>query len=432
MKTRRLPQLKKVKTIREIHEYRLVTNGLRVLWVQRPNSDVATSDIVYLVGSRDEARGETGIAHMLEHMLFKPTTFDKKRKRDSDSMIFEREVGVILNANTWKDRTSYFFSYPKEHIERALRIEAERMQNVLLNDAEFLPEQGNVLSEYDMRAGDEGHILETEMRGNAYHAHPYGHETIGYRADIETYTIEKLKKFYRKYYSPQNAVLIISGDFTEREIKKMVSEKFGKLKNPHESFSRAQYFEPRQEGQRRSIIEHPSSVQMLGIGIKHDAFPTTGWFEASVILDLLAGEADSILYKKLIDSGHATRIDVGLEPTREQNLGGIFITLSGKTSHEAVEEMTLETIRGLTARDIRPFLKRTIVKNLFEEASARETSLGYVDTLVEYVSADAWEHFFESEKILRNIKPNDVKQRITQLFQDSNLTIGHFKGMHNV
>ena len=213
------PRLQKITSEQEITEYKLTSNDLRVLYVHRPGTGVVTSDIVYMVGSRDEARGETGIAHMLEHMLFKPTTFDIERGDDSAAMRFERETGINLNANTWKDRTSYYFSYPKEHFDRALRIEAERMRSVVLTDTEFKPEQANVLSEFDMYAGDEQFSLSVQMMASAFHSHPYGHETIGFREDIAAYTTDKLKAFYDTFYAPTNATLIIFEDVSEKEMK---------------------------------------------------------------------------------------------------------------------------------------------------------------------------------------------------------------------
>ena len=100
--------IRKIKKVGGITEYLLTSNGLRILFAPRKGTNVVTSNIVYFVGSRDEARGETGIAHMFEHMLFKPTSFDASQKKEAASMRFEKEVGVVLNANTWKDRTSYF------------------------------------------------------------------------------------------------------------------------------------------------------------------------------------------------------------------------------------------------------------------------------------------------------------------------------------
>ena len=161
---------KHIQTIKDIAEFRL-QNGLRVLHKEHKGTGVITTNITYKVGARNEKRGETGIAHMLEHMLFKPTKADIKKKIDSGAMQFERETGCILNANTWKDRTTYFFSYPKQYFSRALRIEAERMHGVVLTDAEFQPERNNVLSEFDMYFGDPQFALSLEMVSSAFHSH---------------------------------------------------------------------------------------------------------------------------------------------------------------------------------------------------------------------------------------------------------------------
>jgi len=425
---RPLARLSKIKKVKNITEFVLSSNKLRILFVPRPNTGVVTTDIVYHVGSRDEARGETGIAHMLEHMLFKPTTHDIKRKTDAGAMHFEREVGVILNANTWKDRTSYFFSYPKEHFSRALRIEAERMQNVILTSKEFLPEQGNVLSEFDMYAGNEEYALSTEMHGTAFYSHPYGHETIGHREDIEAYTPEKLDKFYKKFYTPSNAVLIIAGDISELEMKKDIIKHFGNLRNSNEITKRTEFVEPKQRGKRTVTVKKPSTTQILGFGVKHSAFPTQEWFETLIIFNLLAGDSDSILYKALVDTEYAVRINTSIEPSREENLGELFITLTNKASHLEIEKMVQNIIQNISSKDITAFLKRTIAKNLLEESIQRESGLGYVSTLVEYVSADAWEKFFDSEKILKKITPSQIKKQIQKLFTEDQLTIGYFHG----
>lgn len=416
------------KKVGEITAYKLTSNDLRVLFVHRPGSGVVTSDIVYLVGSRDEARGETGIAHMLEHMLFKPTQADIKRKTDSGAMHFERETGVILNANTWKDRTSYYFSYPVEHFDRALRIEAERMHGVVLTDVEFKPEQTNVLSEFDMYAGDEEFSLAVQMAGAAFESHTYGHETIGFRDDIAAYTVEKLRAFYEKYYAPNNATLIIVGDVTEVIMKEMVTKHFAKLKKSKTLEAKLVLKEPKQEGPRTVVVKRPSTTNVYALGVKHDAFPSQSWFEAMAIFDMLAGSSDSVLSKALIDTGLAVNIHTSLEPTREANLGVIYITLTKKSTHASMHNALQKILTSLTTQTIAPYLKKTIAKALTGEFETRENSLGYTSELVEYVSAGAWDQFFDSEKILKKISAANVKKRIDILFNEDNTTIGHFIG----
>ena len=427
-KSKTTPLLKKVAHVHGISEYVLVHNDLRVLFVEQKGTGVITSDIVYAVGSRDEARGETGIAHMLEHMLFKPTRSDLKRKTDSGAMCFERETGVVLNANTWKDRTSYFFSYPKEYFERALQIEADRMHGVVLSDAEFKPEQTNVLSEFDMYAGDEYFSLAVEMMGSAFRSHTYGHETIGTREDIEGYTVEKLTAFYKKYYTPQNATLIIVGDVSEKLMKEGVTKHFAHLTNTAPKTPRLVLKEPKQEGVRTITIKRPSSRQIYALGVKHEHFPSQGWIEGMAVFDMLTSGKDSILYKRLVDTGLATTIEHTFEPSREQNLAIIYITLTDKISHEKLHTTLKEIINSLTLKDISLYLKKTIARLLMNECLARENSLNFTSELVEYVSAGAWKHFFDTEKLMSQITGAHIQERMKALFDEKNTTIGYFIG----
>lgn len=420
--------LKKIKKVGEITEYRLTTNNLRVLFVPRVGTEIVTSNIVYFVGSRDEARGETGIAHMFEHMLFKPTTFDAAKKLEASCMRFEREVGITLNANTWKDRTTYYFSYPKEHFNRALKIEAERMQHTILDETEFEPERRNVLSEFDMYAGDEYFALSVAMNAAAFESHPYGHETIGFREDIEAYTTEKLKRFYAAHYTPENAVLIIVGDISEKEMKEGVTKHFATLPTSKTFLPRQIFREPKQEGLRTVTVERKSTKHILSLGIKHDAFPSIAWAETMVALELLAGGEDSILYKSLVDTGRAVSVGFSLEPTREGGLGALNVTLTKAGSHEMIYEVIRTELKKLNTKTIAPYLKKTIARVLMSEALERENSLAYVASLVEYVSAGAWETFFDSEKILTAIHAKDVLSRMQKLFDPRQMTIGYFIG----
>ncbi len=241
------PALKKVRTVGDISEFVLTSNGIHILYVNRPGTGVITSNILYKVGSRDESRGETGLAHMLEHMLFRQTKRNLAEGSKPSAMLFESEIGANLNANTWKDRTTYCFSYPKEHFDRALSIEAERMTELVITDETFKPEQTNVLSEFDSYAGDEKFLIATQMCPTTFHSHPYSHETIGYREDIESFTTEKLMRFYRKYYTPQNAVLIIVGDVSEATMKKSVLFHFLKCPTSETFIERVKIIEPSQE-----------------------------------------------------------------------------------------------------------------------------------------------------------------------------------------
>lgn len=427
-RTTNTPVLKKKKTINALSLYELNTNGLRVLFMPTPNDGIVTSHIVYKVGSRDEARGETGLAHMLEHMLFKPTTHDLKRGIDSAAMQFERETGVILNANTWKDRTCYYFSYPRQYVERALQIESERMRDTVLSDAEFIPERANVLSEFDMYAGDEDFVLSVDIVGTALHAHPYGHETIGYREDIESYTCEKLQQFYNTHYTPDNATLIIVGDISESEMKKVVVRHFGHIPSSSHRLPRLSVREPAQKGMRTTHVKRLSQKNILTLAFPHAGFPSKEWYETMVLLALLAGDDDSLLHKQFVDRGLALKITATLEPTFDKNIGMLSVHLTKKTNHEKMYRDIQKCIAHLTRVEIKPYLKKIIAKHITDERVTRSSSLGLAQELVEFESAYAWERFFESEQMLRSITADDILVRARETFNEDTLTVGSFIG----
>ena len=426
--SKNVPGFTFIKKIKGISQYTLNANGMTILHNEISDTEVLTTNITYKVGARDEVAGESGVAHMLEHMLFKPTTQDLKRKIDSSAMEFERETGCVLNANTWKDRTTYFFNYPKEYFERALQIEAERMLDVVLTDKEFLPERNNVLSEFDMYNGDPHFAMNVQMVCSAFQSHPYGHETIGFREDIERYTPEKLDVFYKNYYRPDNATMTIVGDISLADALSGVKAQFEKLQNPTTPIPRNDTTEPKQEGLRRTSITRPSSTNLVVIGVKHGGFPDTSWLQTSVLFSLLAGGSDSILYKKLVDTGLATAVDGAIEPTSEVNLGMVTITLAPGVSHEEIEKKTLTIIRDLKTKDIAKLLKKNIQGEITHEIFARGSSVSIAMDLTEYIAAGSWDSYFKTVDELKEVKPADVLNLSKKLFTETQMTIGYFIG----
>ena len=411
-----------------VSEYLLKTNGLRVLYHHRPNTGVITTNITYFVGARDETRGETGVAHMLEHMLFKPTVADLKAGIDSASMQFERETGCVLNANTWKDRTTYFFSYPTEHFHRALKIEAERMNGVILTDDSLAPERSNVLSEFDMNNGDPYFGLSVGMVGTAYHSHPYGHETIGYREDIEQYTAATLERFYRFYYRPDNAVMMVIGDIDENTALTAVKKHFGGIVKPTTTIPRFHIKEFKQEGLRRVNVERPSELNIVSIGVKHAGFPSDDWFTVSALLEVLTSGPESVLRKALVDTGIATNVEGMLEPTSEENIGTLTITLTEGHKHLTVEAQVLKIIRALDLKTVTPLLKKVKAKLLTDELFARDSSLRIAAELTEYVASGHWTAYAKTTTILENITPAKVLKAASDHFVENQMTIGYFIG----
>lgn len=416
-----------VKTASEISEYVLKSNGLRVLYLNRPDTGVVTTNITYLVGARDEARGETGVAHMLEHMLFKPTETDVKAGRDSASMQFERETGCILNANTWKDRTTYFFVYPTEYFDKAVSIEAERMFGTIITDESLAPERANVLSEFDMNNGDPYFALSVAMCGTAYHSHPYGHETIGYREDIEQYTAAALERFYRLYYRPDNAVFMVAGDVDIKTALTSIKKHFGNLKKPDTTIPRHSIKEFKQEGLRRVEVKRPSETNIIALGIKHAGFPSREWFITSALLNVLTDGPESILHKALIDTGIATSVDGSLEPTSQENIGFLTVTLAQGQNHAKIEKKVFDLIEALTVAEVAPLFKKVKAKEITDELFARDNSHRIIQDLTEYTAAGDWTMYTKTIALLETITVKEILAART-LFAMDNMTIGYFIG----
>jgi zinc protease len=420
-----------VKTTGGISEYVLKANGLRVLYLNRKGTGVITTNITYLVGARDEARGETGLAHMLEHMLFKPTEADVAAKRDSASMQFERDTGCVLNANTWKDRTTYFFKYPSEYFAQAIKIEAERMNGTIITDESLAPERSNVLSEFDMNNGDPYFALSVAMCGTAYHSHPYGHETIGYREDIEQYNAAALERFYRAYYRPDNAVMMVVGDVDIKTALTTIKKYFGSIQKPTTVIPRYTINEFKQEGLRRVEVQRPSELNIIALGIKHGGFPTKEWYTAQTLLAVLSAGPESILHKALVDTGIATSIEGMLEPTSEENLGYLTITLAEKQNHTEIEKKVLQIINGLTLAEVTPLLKKVQAREITEELFARDNSHRITQDLTEYTAAGDWTAYTKTLNVLKSISPKDIHSAAKHLFVSERMTIGYFIGIQS-
>lgn len=417
---------KLIKTVGLITEYKHKTNDLTVLYANFPGTGVVTTNITYLVGSRDEVTGETGLAHMLEHMLFKPTQSDLRQKKDSGAMRFEREVGVILNANTWKDRTTYFFSMAKEDLNRALAIEADRMQNVVLTDKEFQPERGNVLSEFDMYNGRPDFALGVAMTAAAFQAHPYKHETIGFREDIAGYTIDQLQSFYRRFYRPNNAVLMVFGDVTTNEALELVDRNFAPLA-PGEPIVRHTTTEPKPEGTRRVEIVRPGTVNLLSLGLRHDGFTTSEWLETYALGTILTDGPDAILNRAFIDTGLATTIDFSIEPLRDPNLATLTLTLADRSRHEDIESKLLKVVSEIDANTLNKKLKGLLPRLKKQEAFERASSLGLAMDLTEYVAVLDWTNYDKHHKLIAKLTGKRLKERLTEAFATKNQIIGYYR-----
>ena len=221
-------QLDKITSVEGITEYRLQTNGLRILLFPDLSKPTITVNMTYLVGSRHENYGETGMAHLLEHLMFKGT-----KKHPAIDQEFNQR-GVRYNGSTWLDRTNYYETMPAtdEDLEFGIRLEADRMVNSYVKREDLMSEMTVVRNEFEAGENNPQNILSQRMTAVAYEWHNYGKSTIGNRSDIERVPIENLQAFYRKYYQPDNVVLIVAGKFDEAKALALVQKYLGSIPKP--------------------------------------------------------------------------------------------------------------------------------------------------------------------------------------------------------
>ncbi|CAM9620273.1 unnamed protein product, partial [Phaeothamnion confervicola] len=293
----------KVASIEGVTEYRL-DNGLRVLLVPDGSIDTVMVHITYMVGSRHEGYGEKGMAHLLEHMLFKGTAKHPKLKEDFSRM------GVRYNGTTSYDRTNYFetLAATPANLDWALSVEADRMVNAFVRKEDLDSEMTVVRNEFESGENNAGRVLRQRMMQLAFPWHNYGNSVIGSRSDIENVPIDKLRAFYRMFYQPDNAVLIIGGKFEERQAIDSVVRNFGALPKPARKLPVFYTTEPTQDGERSVVLRRTGDTAMVSAQYRvpsgsHEDYPAV-----DVLVYLMSTQPTGRLHRAIVQKNIASAV----------------------------------------------------------------------------------------------------------------------------
>ncbi|MDP1522968.1 MAG: pitrilysin family protein, partial [Methylotenera sp.] len=282
-----------------IQEYKL-SNGLKIIVQEDHRSPVVVSQVWYRAGSIDEVNGKTGVAHVLEHMMFKGTS---KVPAGQFSRLIAA-AGGKENAFTSTDYTCYFQQLEKSHLPLAFKLEADRMANLKLTKKEFDKEIKVVMEERRWRTDDKPQSMVNEaFQGAAYRAHPYSRPVVGFMNDLENMTYEDAREWYQNWYAPNNATLVVVGDVKAKEVYKLAQQHFGKLK-PKVLPARKPQVEPAQIGERNVIVKAPAKQSYLLMGYHVPAIvdPENDWepYALEVLAGVLSGNPASRLNQKLV------------------------------------------------------------------------------------------------------------------------------------
>ena len=274
-------------------------NGLQIVAIPMDNNtNVVSVDVFYKVGSRNEVMGKSGIAHMLEHLNFKSTKNLKAGEFDE----IVKGFGGVNNAGTSFDYTHYYIKTSSKNTDKSLELFSELMQNLTLNDEEFQPERDVVAEERRWRTDNNPMgYLQFRVFNNTFIYHPYHWTPIGFMDDIKNWTIEDIKDFHSTYYQPQNAIVVVAGDIKKDDVFSYVEKHFKDIKNTKEIPSSIHTVEPKQDGERRAIINKESNVQMLAMTYHIPNFEHEDQIALSALSQLLSSGKSSILQKVLVD-----------------------------------------------------------------------------------------------------------------------------------
>jgi zinc protease len=411
-----------VTTVEGITEYRL-DNGLQVLLFRDPSKATITVNMTYLVGSVHESYGETGMAHLLEHMLFKGST------KYPDIMAGLRGRGAQFNGTTAWDRTNYFetLDASEENLEWALDLEADRMVNSFVRQADLDSEMTVVRNEFEAGENSPVGVLFQRVQSTAYLWHGYGKSPIGSRSDIENVPIERLQDFYRRYYQPDNAVLVVAGRFEEAHALDVIARTFGAIPRPERTLTPPYTLEPDQDGEREVIVRRIGDVQILMMAYHAPAGAHEDFVPLQIASMALADEPSGRLYKALVEKQLATRIGAQTLQLRDPGIVVFFALVREDASLDAARAAMAATIDDLRENPITAD-EVTRIRNQALAGFEQEMndSQGVAIQLSTWASIGDWRLMFLDRDRVRNVTPESAQQAAQKYLKSSNRTVGLF------
>ena len=382
-----------------VQEFKL-NNGLKLVVQEDHRSPVVVSQVWYRAGSLDEVNGKTGVAHVLEHMMFKGT----KRVPAGQFSRLVAAAGGKENAFTSADYTCYFQQLEKSHLPLSFKLEADRMANLIITDAEFAKEIKVVMEERRWRTEDKPQSkVNEQFQSTAFKAHPYARPVVGYMNDLENMTAADAREWYNTWYAPNNATLVVVGDVKAQDVLKLAKQHFGKLK-AKKLPARKPQTEPAQIGERRIVVKAPGKLPYLTmgyhvptlIGAESSGTPSTpeqGWepYALDVLAGVLSGNDSARLNQKLVrETSLAVDVGAGYDSTsrgREALFELVGTPSEGKTVVELEAALIAEIDRiktgGVTQQELDRVKAAVIASDVYQRDSMfyQAMQIGQLETM---------------------------------------------------
>jgi zinc protease len=415
--------VEKLSTVEGISEYRLA-NGLRFILFADAAKPTATVNVTYLVGSRHENYGETGMAHLLEHLIFKGS------KRFPDPTRQFQARGFEINGTTWLDRTNYYLTFPAsdDNLKWALSWSADAMVNSFIARKDLESEMSVVRNEFEMGENEPASVMFKRLQSMLFDWHNYGNSTIGARSDIENVRIENLQAFYRKYYQPDNAVLTVAGKFDEQQALNWVVAAFGKLPRPSRTLPEHWTQEPTADGERQFVLRRKGEVQLVTLAYRTPSSLHADADAIGMAAEILGDTPNGRLYRALVQPGLASQVFAYTINTREPGFVVFGAMVNKGAALEPVRDRMIEVVeggfsrQGTTAAELGRALEQA--RTAYERALADPET--FAVTLSEFIALGDWRLFFYARDQLDRIKAEQLDAAAGRYLVRDNRVLGTF------
>jgi zinc protease len=402
---------------------KVLPNGLKVLLKEEHKAPVVTFQIWYKVGSRNERLGRTGMSHLLEHMMFKGT---KKHGPKTFSRTVQRNGGHD-NAFTSKDYTAYFEKFASDRIAISLELESDRMQNLLIETKEFLSERDVVKEERRMRYEDDPvNTMVEQMMAVAFSAHPYQWPVIGWMTDLNSITRDDLVNHYRTYYSPNNATIVVVGDFDSKKLFAQIKKYFGAIpRGPKVPAVSA--VEPKHLGERRVVIKKQAELPAVFAGYNVPTLKHADTYALDVLQGILSSGKSSRLYRSLVYEKQIALYaggdydSISTDPNLFYLYAGV---MPGKTTEE-VEKALYAEIDALKAEQVTAEELQKAKNQIEAGFIMGQDSIFYQAMLLgQFETVAEWSLLERYVKNIRAVDRKDVMRVAKKYFTEENRTVG--------
>ncbi|HWB08708.1 MAG TPA: pitrilysin family protein [Pirellulales bacterium] len=415
-------QPEKLATVEGITEYRL-DNGLRLLLYPDASKPKVTVNLTVFVGSRHEGYGETGMAHLLEHMLFKGTPDHPKIPKEL------KDRGADFNGTTWVDRTNYFETLPAsdDNLKFAIGMEADRLVNSYVKQEDLLSEMTVVRNEFERGENSPQNILNQRVTAVAYEWHNYGKSTIGNRSDIERVPIKNLQAFYRKYYQPDNAMLIVAGNFDEEKALDYVQKYFGAIPAAERKLDQTYTEEPAQDGERTVTLRRVGDVALVEAAYHIPAGGHPDMAALDVLSNILGQGPSSRLYKALVETKKASDVKAYVFLGHDPGLFEVEAEVRREDSLEQARDILLATTElvgkeGVSDEEVERAKQQLLKDRVHIEANTSRLAV----QLSDWAAQGDWRLWFLYRDRLEQVGAEDVKRVAEKYLQRNNRTVGLF------